>query len=176
MDFFETVAKRYSHKGKFRPDSLPLRDLELISQAGIQAPTGNNSQCVRLVILRTAAELKPLCDVSPTPGLKTAPAAIAVLTDGSTQTGEFNFEVEDYAAATEGMLLAATALGYSSAWLDSPYFDADRQKAALAVLGAPEGYHLRVVLPVGLPDGEGSRREKLPFSARVSYGKFDCTE
>jgi hypothetical protein len=59
------------------------------------------------------------------------------------------------------MLLAATA-----------HFDEDKQKAALAVLGAPHGYHLRVVLPIGLPDGEGSRRPKKAFEERVSYGRF----
>jgi nitroreductase len=80
--------------------------------------------------------------------------------------------MEDYSAAAAQMLLAATALGYVSLWLDSPYFDEDKQKAALAILGAPESYHLRVVLPIGLPDGEGSRRSKMPFEERVSYKKF----
>ena len=173
MEFFETVEKRYSHKEKFLPDSVPLKDLELIAKAGLAAPTGYNSQCVRLVILPDRESLQPLCDVVPTDGMLTAPAAIAVLTDRSVQKGKWNFEVEDFSAAAAQMLLAATALGYVSLWLDSPYFDEDKQKAALEVLGAPEGYHLRVVLPVGLPDGEGSRREKMPFNERVHYGKMN---
>lgn len=171
MDFFEAVEKRYSHKERFLPDAVPDRDLEMIAKAGLAAPTGMNSQCVRLVILSSREALQPLCDVFPTDGMLTAPAAIALLTDSSTQTGKYNFEVEDYAAAAAQMLLAATALGYASLWLDSPYFDADKQKAALAALGAPEGYHLRVVLPVGLPDGAGTRRDKMPFRQRMSYGK-----
>jgi len=172
MDFFETIEKRYSHKEKFLPDSVPIKDLELIAKAGLAAPTGNNSQYVRLVILPDRASLQPLCDVSPTDGMLTAPAAIAVLTDPDAQTFQWNFAVEDYSAAAAQMLLAATSLGYVSLWLDSPYFDEDKQKAAKAVLGAPESYHLRVVLPIGLPDGEGSRREKMAFKERVSYGKF----
>ena len=172
MDFFEAVERRYSHKEGFLPDAVPLEDLERIARAGLAAPTGNNSQCVRLILLSGQDALQPLCDVAPTKGLKTAPAAIAVLTDGTTQTGAFNFEMEDYAAAAEGMLLAIAALGYASVWLDSPYFDENRQREALAVLGAPAGYHLRVVLPVGKPDGPGVRRGKLPFEARVSYGSF----
>ena len=31
---------------------------------------------------------------------------------------------------------------------------------------------LQAMLPVGLPDGIGSRREKMPFCERVSYGRF----
>jgi nitroreductase len=171
MDFFEVVDKRYSHKEGFLPDAVPLEILERIAKAGLAAPTGINSQCVKLVILPDRKSLQPLCDVAPTIGMQTAPAAIALLTDCSGQ-GKYNFEVEDYAAAAENMLLAAVALGYASLWLDSPYFDEDKQKAALKVLNAPEGFHLRVVLPVGLPDGEGSRRSKLPFSERMCYGRF----
>jgi nitroreductase len=172
MDYFETVEKRYSHKEKFLPNPVPLADLELIAKAGLAAATGNNSQCVRLVILPDRASLQPLCDVAPTEGLRTAPAAIAVLTDSSAQKGEWNFEMEDYSAAAAQMLLAVTALGYVSVWLDSPYFDEAKQMAALEALGAPQGYHLRVVLPVGLPDGEGKRRGKMAFNDRVSYGRF----
>lgn len=172
MDFFETVEKRYSHKERFLPSPVPLSDLETIAKAGLASPTGTNSQCVRLIILPDREALQPLCDVSPTEGLRTAPSAIAVLTDPASQKSEWNFEVEDYSAAASQMLLAITALGYVSVWLDSPYFDESRQKAALKILGAPEGYHLRVVLPVGLPDGGGSRRGKMAFEERVSYRKF----
>lgn len=170
MDFFEAVEKRYSHKERFLPDPVPLEDLSRIAKAGLAAPTGNNSQCVRLIILPDREALQPLCDVAPTDGLSTAPAAIALLTDHKTaQAGWHNFEIEDYAAAAAQMLLAITALGYASVWLDSLYFDEDIQKAALTALDAPEGHHLRVVLPVGLPDGDGSRRSKLPFDERVLY-------
>jgi len=174
MDFFEIIERRYSHKEKFLPDIVPLDHLERIAKAGIAAPSGGNSQCVRLIILPDRKILQLLCDIAPTDGLMTAPAAIAVLTDSSTQTGQFNFELEDYAAAAENMLLAAVALGYVSLWLDFPWFDENNQKAALAVLGAPEGYHLHAVLPIGLPDGTGTRRDKLSFGERVSYGKFGC--
>lgn len=172
MDFFEVIEKRYSHKGRFLPDSVPLVNLERIAKAGLAAPTGNNSQCVRLVLLPDREAIQPLSGLSPHGGLETAPAAIAVLTDSSTQTSELNFELEDYAAATENMLLAAVALGYTALWLDYPYFNEDTQKAAIEMLGAPASHKLRVVILLGLPDGEGSRREKLPFEARVSYGRF----
>ncbi|MCL2634887.1 MAG: nitroreductase family protein [Oscillospiraceae bacterium] len=173
MDFFDVINARYSHKEKFLPTPVPLHDLEKIAQAGLAAPSGMNSQCVRLIILPDRDAVQALCEVAPTDGMQTAPAAIAMLTDRSVQKGEVNFEMEDYSAAAENMLLAATALGYVSLWLDSPYFDSQKQKHALDVLGADKSkHHLRVVLPIGLPDGEGSRREKLPFNERVSYGKF----
>ena len=172
MDFFEAVDKRYSHKGKFLADAVPLADLERIADAGLKAPTGMNSQCVRLIILSGREAVSALHDAAPVEALASAPAAIAVLTDGSAQGSKVNFEVEDYAAATANMLLAAVALGYVSLWLDSPYFGGERHGSALSALGVPAGYQLRVVLPIGKPDGEGGRREKLSFGERVHYGRF----
>ena len=172
MDFFEAVNSRYSHKEAFLPGAVPLEHLEQIARAGIAAPSGGNSQCVRLVILPDRQSLRPLCDISPAIGLETAPAAIALFTDSSAQTGPLNFEMEDYAAACENMLLAATALGYAALWLDSPYFDKEKERAASALLNAPEGYTLRVVLPVGLPDGPGGRRKKLGYERRVYLKRF----
>ncbi|MCL2662579.1 MAG: nitroreductase family protein [Oscillospiraceae bacterium] len=172
MDYFNTVEKRYSHKERFLPDAVPLASLESIAKAGLAAPTGYNSQCVKLVILKNREEVQPLCDIVQTEGLLTAPAAIAVLTDSEAHQNEHNFELEDYAAAATQMLLAATALGYVSLWLDSPFFDENNQKAALNALGASSRYHLRVLLPIGLPEGTGSRRNKQSFDERVYYGKM----
>ena len=172
MEFFEVLAKRYSYKGRFLPDAVPLESLELIATAGLSAPTGNNSQCVRLIILPDRDALEPLCTVANSDALRTAPAAIVLYTDSSTQSGRFNFEVEDYAASAENMLLSCVALGYASVWLDGPFLDEIPKKAAADALGIPDGCRLRVVIPVGLPDGEGSRRPKMTFGERVSYRRF----
>ena len=99
MDFFEAVEKRYSHKERFLPDSVPEADLEQIARAGLAAPTGNNSQCVKLVILKNRDEVQKLGDIVKTDALTTAPAAIAVLTDSEGHREPYNFEVEDYSAA-----------------------------------------------------------------------------
>ena len=169
MNIFEAIENRYSHKEAFLPDPVPLTDLELIAKAGLAAPSGVNRQTVRLIILPHREALDPLNKLTPHIGLSTAPAGIAVLTDGSlTPPGHMNFEKEDYSAAVENMLLAATALGYASLWLDSPYFDTANRQAAQELLKVPESYHLWAVLPIGKPDGTGTRREKLPYEARVT--------
>jgi len=173
MNIFEAMEKRYSHKEGFLPTPVPMADLEQIAKAGLAAPSGVNRQTVRLIILPNRAALDPVCAITPRVTLNSAPAAIAVITDSSlTEPGRMNFEKEDYAAAVENMLLSATALGYASLWLDSPYFDADNAQAVKEVLGVPDGYKLWAVLPIGIPDGDGTRREKLPFEARVSYGRY----
>jgi len=168
MNIFEAIESRYSHKEAFLPDAVPVTDLERIAKAGLAAPSGVNRQTVHLVILSNRDALEPISALLPHTGLSTAPAAIAVITDCTlTPPDRMGFEKEDYSAAVQNMLLAATAMGYASLWLDSPYFDADRQQAAKDLLNIPEGFHLWAVLPIGKPDGPGSRREKLPYEARV---------
>ena len=173
MNLFEAIDARYSHKESFLSDPVPLADLEQIAKAGIAAPSGANRQTVHLIILPNREALAPISDLTPKKGITTAPAAIAVLTDSSLSPPDKTcFEKEDYSAVVENMLLAATAMGYASLWLDAPYADASRQQAAKELLGVPESFRLWAVLPVGKPDGDGTRRKKLPFSARVSYGRY----
>jgi nitroreductase len=172
MDFFTAVHERYSHKEKFLPDLVPLADLQKIARAGISAPNGVNRQLVRLVILPGREAIDPLSALIDHGGLASAPAAIAVLTTDETPPDGHNFEKEDYSACVENMLLGAVALGYAALWLDYPWFDAERQKRAKIALGAPENYHLWVTMPIGKPDGVGSRRDKMPPEQRIFYGKY----
>ena len=173
MDVFQAIASRYSHKEGFLPDPVPLADLEKIAFAGLAAPSGANRQTVHLIILPDRQAMEQLSAITTHMGLATAPAGIVVLTNSTiTPPQVMNFEKEDYAAAVENMLLAATALGYASLWLDSPYFDAEKEKAAKALLGVPDGFRIWATLPIGKPDGAGSRRDKLPHEARVFYRKF----
>jgi len=174
MDLFKVIEERYSHKEGFLPTPVPLTHLETIAKAGVAAPSGANRQTVRLIILPDREAINPLSNLTPHTGLETAPAAIAVLTDTTATPPEsMSFEKEDYSAAVENMLLAATALGYASLWLDSPYFDNEKEKAAKKLLNAPEPLKLWAVLPIGKPNDKGTRREKLPYDTRVFCRKFN---
>jgi len=175
MNLFEAIEKRYSHKENFLPTPVPIEHLEKIAWAGITAPSGVNRQTVRLIILPDREMIDPIHEITPHGGVSTTPAAIVVLTDNTPQDG-MDFQKEDYSAAMENILLAATALGYGSLWLDYPFFDSERQIATKKLLQIPENYHLWAVVPIGKPDSPGSRREKLPYEARVSYRNFGGTK
>jgi len=174
MDFFEAVKARYTHKETFLGTPVPREHLEKIARAGLAAPSGDNAQSVSLIIIDDSGVLSRLRAIAASDGLRTAPAAIAILSDPSTQKKDTNFLKEDYSAAAENMLLAAAALGYASVWLDYILMDRQVQLAYLRELGAPESYLLPIILPIGKPDGEGSRRVKKPFDERMSYNGFGC--
>ena len=172
MDIFEAIEKRYSHKERFLQDAVPIEDLEKIAKAGLAAPTGNNTQNVKVVIFPDRDALEPICGIVSTDGTKTAPAAIGVLTDSNMRGDTPDFDMENYAAATENILLAVTALGYAGLWLDYPFFADDVQEKILKILKAPPGLRFHVLIPIGKPDGEGTRRSKLPYKERLFYRSF----
>jgi nitroreductase len=172
MEFFEAVRKRYTHKEKFKSDAVPREHLEAIASAGLAAPSGGNTQSVGVIIIDDRDILGRLCGIAASNGLRTAPVAIAVLINPAMQMENTDYTREDYSAVTENMLLAATALGYASVWLDYILVDRDVQLSYLKVLCAPETFLLPVILPIGIPDGEGSRREKIPIRERISYNRY----
>ena len=120
------------------PDGL----LDLILQAGLYAPSGMNTQGVRLVAVRdreTVACLSRLnaavmnADRDPFYG---APCVIVVLADPDIYGGW----VEDGALALGNMMNAAHALGLGSCWIHRArqVFDSPEGKALLSKWGLPE--------------------------------------
>ena len=172
MDIFQAIKTRYSHKERFLPTPIPKEDMAKILEAGLTSPSGANAQSVHLLLLPNRDWIQPLYEIAKHPGLETAPTVIALLTDNAKQQPHLNFELQDYSAACQNILLAATALGYSSLWLDYLFFDPTIQKAACKLFNAPDNFTLQVVIPIGLPDGPGSRREKHPIEERLHLGSM----
>ena len=173
MDVFQAIRARVSHKEDFLDEPVPQVYLEAIAEAGALAPTGANRQTVHFVVLPTKEKVLPLASIVPTWGMQTAHAAIAVATDPSLNIPNHpSLETEDYAIAMAFMSLAATSLGLSTLWLDSPFWDKGRNDAAKALLGLPAHFKLWAVLPVGTPANPSSTREKLPPSARIFYNQY----
>ncbi|MBN1400510.1 MAG: nitroreductase family protein [Anaerolineae bacterium] len=176
MEFFETVAKRYSHKVAFdRQRKVPKEDLEKIVRAGMAAPSAGNGQSPEFVIIDDEAILAQLGEWSGRVVLQTAPAVIAVLTDPrARQILDIKTEclIADLAAATQNLLLAATALGYRCGWLDGPFTDPDLQAKVCGLLGLPEDRMLLLTVPVGYEAEPGPRREKKPFEQRASWNTY----
>lgn len=83
-----------------------------------------------------------------------------------------SFHAEDCAAAVENMLLAITALGYASVWLDGVLrLDGVAERLA-ALLGVPGGKIVRIVLPLGVPAEAAAQRERLPFESRAWFNRY----
>lgn len=177
MDLFDAIRSRRSYRGKYLPDPVPREHLRAIMEAGLAAPSGCNKQTARLIAVDDPELLARLKAAIDPPVAQTAPAFICVLTKPIIAYRDRRFNVQDYAAAIENMLLAAVALGYQSCWYEGHITDEDRIGDRLAaILGVPEDMRLICVLPVGVAAEEAKAPVKRAFEDHAwfnGYGRQD---
>ena len=173
MDVFEAIERRHSYRGAYTREAVPREDLSRIVDAGLRAPSGYNGQSTSFVIVDEAETIAEIGAILGNERLQGAPALIVVVMDPeATADKEFGFGIEDYAAAVENVLLAVTALGYASVWIDGVLRREGRAERIAALLGVPAARAVRVVLPVGRPVEEGRQAAKKPFAERAWFGRF----
>ena len=168
MELFEAISKRYSYRGEFVDSPVPKEDLKKIVQAGIVAPSGCNAQSTTFVIVDDPALLDQIGTILS----RSAPAMIVCIANPAPVVRECSFEKEDCAAAVENMLLAITAMGYASVWLDGILrVDGIGEKIG-EILGVPSNLRVQIVLPLGIPVSPGMQREKKSFNERAWFNSY----
>ena len=172
MEFFGTIAQRYSHKTAFRPDPVPEAHLRRIVEAGMAAPTANNAQRAEFVIVNDPDTLSRIGEIGGNDPLKTTPAMIVMVVDHKRDPEGSAYYLEDYACAATQIMLAATALGYSSGWIDGMFKDPAKRMPVCELLGIPDDRLMIVIVPIGLPADQGPRRTKKPFAQRASWNRY----
>jgi len=176
MDIFEAISKRYSYRGDFTDAPVPRDDLIKIVRAGIHAPSGKNEQTTSFVIVDDPDLLAQIAQIVDKPVCNTAKAMIACVIDPRPVLGTISFAVEDCAAAVENMLLAVTALGYATVWLDGVLRVEDKAARISRLLGVPEDKAVRILLPLGVAAKPGTQKEKLPFERRAWFSRYGGVE
>jgi nitroreductase len=160
VDFWETVEKRHSVR-RFNVDhDVAPEVVERILRAAILAPSAGNCQPWHFVVVRHAEIRERLAEAAwGQRFVVEAPVVIVVCTEPARSSTRYGprgsrlYCLQDTAAATEHILLAATALGLGSCWVGA--FD---ERAAAQALQLPD--HLRPVamVPIGHPLRPTSRR------------------
>jgi nitroreductase len=176
MDFFEIIKKRHSYRGKFKDEPIPREDLVKIVQAGIQAPSGKNEQTTEFIIIDDPGLIKEIADIAQKPFIKTAQAVIACVVEPRPVFHNISFEVEDCSAAVENILLAITAMGYASVWIDGNIRLNGKSERISSLLQVPLPRYVRILLPVGIPVEECAQKEKKPFEARAWFDRYGARE
>ena len=171
MELFDAIKRRHSYRGAFRPDPVPEADLRRIADAGVRAPSGCNKQTTHICVVNDPEKLRALARLLPRPVVRTAQAVLVIVTDNRPAYGDVSFEEQDYGAAVENMLLAITALGYATVWLDGALrHDGIAEKIADIVgLRDREHFTVSVILPVGVPEEVRPQHERLPLNERVTF-------
>ena len=161
MDALEAIRKRKSVR-KYTGDPIPREDLEKIVDAGRLAATGSNQQPWDFVVV-TDREMIDQLKVA-AGWMDKAGAIVAVVMDPSSR-----WWVEDGAAAVENMLIASTALGYGSCWLEG--YTLPREEEFKTLLGIPKDRRLLTLVPIGVPV-EWPTREKKALEEVVHWERW----
>jgi len=172
MDLFEAIAKRYSHRAEFTAAPVPREDLVKIVLAGMRAPSAKNDQVASFVVVDDPAQIQAVAKILDRPVCYAAKALIVCVTDPRPVFQDLSFAVEDCAAAVENMLLAITALGYASVWVQGALRLGDTAQRIGSLLGVPEGQQVQIVLPVGVPASVGAQAPRQAFEQRAWFNRW----
>lgn len=172
MDFFEAVAKRHSYRGEFEDRQIPEEDIRKIMDAALRAPSGLNKQTTSFVLVTDPALRKSLAEIFPHKGISTAPLVVVAISVYMEIYGGKAFEIQDYSAAVENLLLAATALGYAAVWTDGESKDGNRQAEIAKLLNIPDEYTIQALIPVGVAKKAANQAAKKPLEERVYFNTF----
>ena len=161
MDALEAIRKRRSVR-EYTGDAIPRKDIEKIVDSGRLAATGNNKQPWDFVVITNRDMIEKLKVASQ--WMENAGAIIAVVLDPSSR-----WWIEDGAAAVENMLIASTALGYGSCWLEG--YTLPREEDFKRLLNVPEGKRLLTLVPIGVPV-EWPTVEKRPLEEVIHWEMY----
>ncbi len=173
MEFFDVIQKRRSYRGPYLDKPVPREDLLKIAEAGRLAPSGKNAQTCSFVLIDDPEILAKLGEMFERPAsMKTAKAAIAVVSKPNRVFMGHSFHVEDFSAAIENMLLTIADLGYASVWVQGGLFMNGAMDQINRMLNVPDGQSVEVLLPIGVPAESCVGPTRKPLEERIVFNRF----
>lgn len=146
----------------FTDQEVTKEQLEVLVKAGMAAPSARNLQPWAFIVITEREKLDALADSLPyAKMLKGAQAAIVVCgnLEIAATDADSAYWVQDCAAATQNILLAAEATGLGAVWTAAyPY--QERISPVRNTLGLPKNIIPLNVIPIGYPTGEDKPKDK----------------
>lgn len=142
-------------------------DIEALLQAAMAAPSARNDKPWYFVVVRNRETLRQLSDAHPYAHML-ADAALGIAVCGAPEQSEY--WVQDTSAATENILLAATALGLGAVWIGihpKPL----REAHVRTILGLPDNIVPLNLIAIGYPAEEKPPRTQYDAS-RVHWERW----
>lgn len=169
MTFSELSVARYSMR-KFSPQAVEAEKLNLVLQAGQNAPTAHNDQPQRIFVFQSPEALAKARAC--TPCHFEAPVLMAIGADPTSawvrDNDKKNYGEVDASIVVTQMMLQATDLGLGTTWVG--VFDQEALRAAFPELC---GIELVALLPLGYPreDAKPARLHTMrkPLEELVTY-------
>jgi len=156
---------------RFRPRPVPTATLESLLDAARWAPSAGGLEPWRFVVVRDAVTRRQLAGAAlGQVFVAEAPVVVVVCTVAAEsarvygERGRSLYCLQDTSAATQNLLLAATAHGLGACWVGA--FDEAGVARALAL---PAGWRPVAVVPLGEPAAAPPRRTRRPLEDVVRW-------
>lgn len=143
----DTIFARRSIR-RYTDEPVTEEQVRKLLEAAMAAPSANNSQPWHFVVVQDREVLRQLAEAHPYGRMQAQAAlSVAVCADPSLSLHHW---VQDCSAATENLLLAATAMGLGGVWL-GVHPNADRAARIKEILGIPQGIEVLCLVAIGHP-------------------------
>lgn len=163
MELFKAIKKRYSCRN-FKPVTIPDKHIGKILDAGRFAASGCNKQPFEFLIVKEKNDIKKIASAQEF--MAEASAIIGIVANPQFS----DFWLEDISAAAENMLLATTALGYGSTWVEGTLLQ--KEKELKKYFGIPDNLRFIIALPIGIPATQGAQPAKKPLKEMVHWERW----
>lgn len=169
MNVHEAIRARRSVRA-YRPDPIPEEVLQRILESTRLAPSGNNLQPWKFVVVRDPERRRRLAEAA-SHQMFIAEAPVAIAAVGLNPTAIMSCEVPAYAVnvaiAVDHLTLAAVEEELGTCWIG-----AFSQDQARKVLGVPDKYKIVALTPLGYPADQPSPKSRKPLERIVCYEQF----
>ena len=173
MDVLEAIKERRSIRA-FTDEKVSEKDVERLIDAARWAPSAGNTQPLELVVVKDKEMKRKLSEAALNQTfIQKAPVVIVVCADlnrssrGYGSRGKHLYSLQDTAAATENILLAAQELGLATCWVG-----AFREKEVAKAVKAPRNLRPVAIVPVGHPAERPVAPPKRSVNEIVYYETF----
>jgi len=166
MDIMEVIKKRRSIR-EYQDKPIAKDILQKLIDAGRFAPTARNVQPWEFIVITSPETLKKIGELAENARFVAQAAACIAIFCSDTK-----YYLEDGCAATQNILLAATALGIGSCWVAGDKKPYCSQISNL--LNVPQTFKLVSLIALGYLGSENSFRvaEKRSFKDVIHWEKF----
>jgi len=153
-EFIQTIFSRRSIR-KYTTEPVSEADIKTLLEAAMAAPSASNRKPWQFVVVTERQTLDALAEAHPH-GKMLFQATLCIAVCGDLTEME-RYWVQDCSAATENLLLAATALGLGAVWL-GVYPKDDRVAFVRPILDLPETITPLNLISIGHPAEEKEPR------------------
>lgn len=171
MDLMEAIKTRRSIR-RYKPTPLPEELLKSVLNAARLAPSANNAQPWRIIVVTDEdVKLKLVASANGQKFIAQAPVVLVAcgLPDEAFQTagGYMSSHVIDVSIALDHLTLAAHSLGLGTCWI--AWFKEDKVREILHI---PEDVRVVAMTPLGYPDETPDKPSRRNLEELVLHEKY----